>query len=83
MGFLNDTSGFTIEGGNFTEVHGNSSTIIYNIHFATGANNASSQLVDDKKWKELVGNVEKIVAKRQQGEFPDEEETRSDSHTPG
>ena len=52
-------------------------------HFATGVNNASSQLVDNEKWKELVADIEKIIAKRRDGEFPDEEDTRSDWHTLG
>jgi hypothetical protein len=46
-------------------------------------NNASSQLVDNEKWKELVADIEKIVAKRRDGEFPDEEDRRSDWHTLG
>jgi len=41
-------------------------------------NNASSQLVDNEKWKELVADIEKIVAKRRDGEFPDEEDRSAD-----
>lgn len=49
----------------------------------TGRSCASSQLVDDKKWKELVADIKKIVAKQRDGELLDEEGTRSDWHTHG
>jgi len=75
---LDANGSLTIEGGSFTEIHSdsvnNSTSIVYNVYFAedkTGVD-AQSQLIDKEKWKELVSNVEHIIAKRQNGELEED-----------
>ena len=68
---------FSIEGSELNNVGGNMNVTTYNIHFTeskTESAEAQSQLMDKAKWKELVSNIERLIAKRQEG---GEEETEA------
>ena len=84
--FNADGQYFTIEGSDvnifgspyYRRWHPNPTT--YNIYFAeskTGVE-AQSQLMDKRiEWKEFISNIERLIAKRQEGEFEETEDAGS------